>query len=327
MKNIISDFEDIALKQPQKVALVDRSGAREMTYGQLDTLRLQVASKIVGTGISSGQPILICMGRKSEYVAAFLGILSAGCAAVPVSPEYPEERIDYIRTDCGAKLVITDGFFADIDKYSPVEDGMTEPEEMAYIVYTSGSTGRPKGVVHTVRSLQTMVARAAELFSLDESGIYASVTPFSFVGFVYDILLNLLLGAEIHILSDSARKDAAAIAEYYTKHRVNIGFLSPHILKNFHCSSPYIKRIITGSEQLNDFYTEQYQVVNVYASSEMGIVSAFPVDRMYRNTPIGKPLVGGSFTLLMGQKVQEFKKFKEFKEFKKFKKFKRENLL
>ena len=52
-----------------------------------------------------------------EYIAAYLGVLKAGCAVVPLNMGYPRERMGYIARDCCAKLIIRQDFFDDIDRF------------------------------------------------------------------------------------------------------------------------------------------------------------------------------------------------------------------
>ncbi|MGQ8969495.1 AMP-binding protein, partial [Bacillus subtilis] len=41
-----------------------------------------------------------------EMSAAVLGVLKAGAAFVPIDPDYPDQRIEYILQDSGAKLLL-----------------------------------------------------------------------------------------------------------------------------------------------------------------------------------------------------------------------------
>ena len=49
----------------------------------------------------------LCVERSTEMVVGLLGILKAGGAYVPLDPSYPEERLEYMKKDSGAKLVLT----------------------------------------------------------------------------------------------------------------------------------------------------------------------------------------------------------------------------
>ena len=42
-------------------------------------------------------------------IIGIYGIIKAGGAYVPIDPSYPEERIEYMLEDCGAKILLTGG--------------------------------------------------------------------------------------------------------------------------------------------------------------------------------------------------------------------------
>ncbi|MDO5444166.1 MAG: AMP-binding protein [Eubacteriales bacterium] len=115
--NYIALFTAEAQKNAEKSAVVDRGAARTTSYAELDRLSSLAAGKIYAMGYREGDFVVICMENSMEYIAAYLGTLKAGCAVVPLSTAYPQERVDYIVKDCGAKLVIQQDFFEDIDLY------------------------------------------------------------------------------------------------------------------------------------------------------------------------------------------------------------------
>ena len=304
MDNHISHFAQAVMRNPSATAIVDREGARSVSYAQLYSMSRAVASKIMDGGIQVGAPVLIVMDRCAEYLAAYLGIHMAGCAAVPLTMEYPGERVELIRANCGASLAITEAFFRDIDAVSAAktnqEAAQLEPQDALlrpvnadtpqHIVYTSGSTGKPKGVLHTVESIYKFACGdTASLWDVGEGSVYASVTTFSFAAAIFDTLCPLHRGGVLHILSDRIRKDVFAMSEYFACHKVTMAFMSPGLLKNFHCGSTSLRRVVCAGEMAGGIYCDRYETICAYGSSECGLVSSFRIDRPYDNTPIGKP--------------------------------------
>ena len=146
-----------AKENAQKTALVDRDGERAASYGELDALSGSIAAKLAACGLGEGSFVVLGLERSMEYVAAFLGVLKAGCAAVPVIRSYPPERIAYIREDCGAALLLDEAFLTDIEQYAPMEPVSVPDSAPALVIYTSGSTGRPKGILHARGALEAAV--------------------------------------------------------------------------------------------------------------------------------------------------------------------------
>jgi acyl-CoA synthetase (AMP-forming)/AMP-acid ligase II len=154
-----------------KVAIVDLRGAEspcEYTYVELDAMASGVARALSKRGFNRGDRVAILAANRTEYIAAYFGIMRAGFVAVPVNYRFPRKTIHTILEDCGAKLVFcddaskndvphglphvlfgsedADGFdeFIDPGQFQSV---MPSPGEPAMFLYTSGSTGRPKGVI------------------------------------------------------------------------------------------------------------------------------------------------------------------------------------
>ncbi|XYN80139.1 AMP-binding protein [Bacillus subtilis subsp. subtilis] len=137
-----------------------------------------------------------------EMSAAVLGVLKAGAAFVPIDPDYPDQRIEYILQDSGAKLLlkqegisVPDSFTGDVilldgsrtilslpldenDEGNP-ETAVTA-ENLAYMIYTSGTTGQPKGVMVEHHALVNLCFWHHDAFSMtaeDRSAKYAGLWP------------------------------------------------------------------------------------------------------------------------------------------------------
>ena len=298
MQSFIKTFEEKAKLYAGQTALVDAGGERRTSYAQLDDMRKKVASKIMKMNPGNGTPVIINMGRCREYIAAYLGIQTAGCAAVTVTTDYPDERVASIAKDCGAKLIIRDEFFSDIEGYEPAGTVDVSSETAAHITYTSGSTGKPKGIVHTVESLQSMIERTSGLYDIGQSVIIGAGSVFSFAIHIFEVLSPLALGAEIHIISDHVRKNPEELAQYYLNHKINMSFIAPQLFKNMEIKSPYYKRALSGGETVCNIFSKDYETVVVYGTSETGLVSSFLLDKSYARSPIGKPLPGCEFIIL-----------------------------
>lgn len=215
--NFLSGFKKMVDTQPDKVAIVDRGGARSTTYRELAGVSGQVAAKLLETGDMSGQAVLVCMDRRMEYVAAEIGIMMAGAAYVPLLPEYPAERIAYIRNDCGATCMIDAAWMENIGQYESVEEYTAGDRDRALIIYTSGSTGRPKGIVHSHASFYEGVRGNVATLGFGREERLAAAAPLSFAVSLLEYFSVLESGGCIHILPEEVRRDVRLMETYYAE--------------------------------------------------------------------------------------------------------------
>jgi len=164
---------DLDLTNTAIIDLGGEAGPREVTFAALDAAANGVARGLLARGLARGDRVAILSANRSEYLAAYYGIMRAGLVAVPVNHKFPRATIDFIIRDAGAKLTFCDAarradapsdlpaicfgsdggesFDAFLDP-GPFTAVMPAADEPAMFLYTSGSTGTPKGVALSHRS-------------------------------------------------------------------------------------------------------------------------------------------------------------------------------
>src|SRR5689334_4091064 len=80
---------------------------QEMSYAELEKRANQLARFLRSQGIGKDCAVGLLLPRSADVYVALLAVLKAGAAYVPLDPEYPAERINYILSDCGARALIT----------------------------------------------------------------------------------------------------------------------------------------------------------------------------------------------------------------------------
>jgi acyl-CoA synthetase (AMP-forming)/AMP-acid ligase II len=157
-------------RAPEKLAIIDLGGEgeRRFTYADLDGMARGVARALSARGFARGERIAILSANRTEFIAAYYGIMRAGFVAVPINYRFPSDTIEFIARDAGAQLAFCDparraqcppglptvcfgideaeGFTNFLDA-GPFDAVPARPDEPAMFLYTSGSTGTPKGVV------------------------------------------------------------------------------------------------------------------------------------------------------------------------------------
>ena len=289
MYNFLKEFRTLSEKQPYSIAVVDQGGRRETSFAEMKLLTDRVTGRLLSRGFPRGSFILINMGRCREYIAAYLGIIAAGYAVVPTVPDYPEERIRYIIRNSGSPFTVTEKFFEGIEAYDSVDGTGPDPEDIACMNYTSGSIGNPKGVCYSMRCISEGAGRAGLLFEGLDRIVMASSASFAFAAMSNDCLGPLLLGGTVHLLSDEVRKDAKLMMEYYEKHGIVCGNVSPGMQK-FFGHTKELKRVFTTGERVVNTYSGQHEIWCLYGLTEVFTAATrFLIDRKYPNTPLGKP--------------------------------------
>lgn len=94
-----------------KVAVVDLGGEeapREFTFHELDAMTMGVARALTKRGFARGDRVAILSANRTEYLAAYYGIMRAGFVAVPVNYRFPKATIHSICANAGAELVFCD---------------------------------------------------------------------------------------------------------------------------------------------------------------------------------------------------------------------------
>src|SRR5262249_4715461 len=113
-------FEARARKSPERIVVT--SGEEGLSYGELEAKAERIASHLSALGVGPEVRVGLCLERSVELVAAILGVMKAGGAYVPLDPDYPSERLSFLLSDCGAKVLLTQRQL--LDRLPPVDARM-----------------------------------------------------------------------------------------------------------------------------------------------------------------------------------------------------------
>lgn len=196
-------FEAWALRTPEKIALI--AADAQLTFAQLNARANALANSLLRLGVQPEDRIAFMLPRDSRILVSMLGVIKAGCAYIPVDPEYPRERVEHVLSDSGARYILTDGDAPLANSLNINELLLCENtgnphlpvnrDRLCYIIYTSGSTGRPKGVMLTHGGIVNYVLDDPEnrhVRALTENQcIMASVTTVSFDMFLKEAFTTL----------------------------------------------------------------------------------------------------------------------------------------
>ena len=213
-KTIHQLFEEQVKKTPNDIALVFKD--QTLTYDQLNKKANRLAhhirttyKDINNTELKSDTLIALLLDRSIEMIVAILAVLKSGAAYVPISPEFPQQRVDYILKDTKTQILISQSHFKDklnqlnsnLDIIYADKDYLNYPiynpgiqinsRELAYVIYTSGTTGKPKGVMIEHCSIVNTVVNLFKVYRLKISeniSFYAIVILLMFQFVKYGLL-------------------------------------------------------------------------------------------------------------------------------------------
>ncbi len=232
-KTIQALFEEQVKKTPQAIALKYEN--KQFTYEALNARANQLAAYLRKQyGVQPNELIGVCLDKSEWLIVVLLGVLKSGAAYVPIDPNYPAKRIEYILNDIQAKVILTTDTYlakfegidtlaldgrntaAILEKESKANSrACNQSQDLAYVIYTSGTTGMPKGVMIEHRNLVSFMIGFAQ-FPLNNqiSRNTLSVTHYVFDIFVLEFLLPLLSGHTLHLFDLLSPKTKIKIQDY-----------------------------------------------------------------------------------------------------------------
>lgn len=210
-----------ACRTPDAVAVSCRENT--LSYLELDAQSTCLARRLMVSGVQPGDIVGLCVGKGSNQIVGMLGIMKAGAAYLPVSPDLPEQRMNLMLRDSSSPVIVTDeASLACIPVNGPKavtirvanEDGKeagnhlpvslpeTSLREAAYVIYTSGSTGKPKGVIVSHENVLRLFAATDDWLAPGESDVWTMFHSFAFDFSVWEIWGALLHGGRLEIVPE-----------------------------------------------------------------------------------------------------------------------------
>lgn len=245
-----------------------------------------------------------------ELMVGAWGILCSGGAYLPLSPEYPEDRLRFMIENSGTRVIVTqEALRSRLTELAPPgtrivtphdaaehagqlgdDESGPRPDSLAYVIYTSGSTGRPKGVMIEHRGIVNQLRWLHATHALNHERVVVQKTPMSFDAAQWEILAPGC-GATVVMGAPGVYRDPDRLIETIAAHGVTTLQCVPTLLQalldtdELHsCRS--LAQIFSGGEALSKNLALSCvealpwcELVNLYGPTECTInSSAFVVD-------------------------------------------------
>ena len=283
------------LKAPDAVAV--ECGEVRLTYAELDARANRLAHWLNAQGIGAEQLVALEFGRTADAFVAMLGVLKAGAAYLPLDPEYPRERIEFMVADARPALVLRE--LPDLSGMPGTAlDVRIQPDQPAYVIYTSGTTGRPKGVVVTHTGFGSLLTLAAE-HGVAAGGRVLQFASFSFDVSVLEMWTAWSTGATLVVLPD--RTD---VADFVARQRITYAKLPVSVVAAFGGDVELpVSTLVVGGEacpqELARRWSAGRTMINAYGPTEttVNVVTSAPLtgDGI---PPIGRPIANAGVHVL-----------------------------
>ena len=223
-----------------------------ITYLALNRRANRLAHHLRRRGITVGAIVGIRLERSVEMAAALLAIMKAGAAYLPLDPDYPAQRLEYMIDDSGAALIITEPALKDtmpstraevlsinqirqetnLESESNPETGVT-PENLIYVIYTSGSTGTPKGTALPHKGPLNCILWLQDKFQFDQHDRLLMKASLSFDPSVWEIFWPLAVGATVIMVVPGGEQDSSYLLTAIARLQVTSCQFVPSMLRVF----------------------------------------------------------------------------------------------
>lgn len=303
-------------------------GEKSISYEDLEQQANQLAHQLTEQGVKPGDFIGVSLPRSIELVTVLLAIMRCGAAYLPLDPNYPRKRLEFMLKDSEAGFLITtkvfslsleshsnlltvEDLFSNLSKYPKTpSDLKVENTETAYLLYTSGSTGNPKGVTISHKNLVNFLYSMSNEPGINEADTLLSITTISFDIAGLELFLPLFKGATLVLADDETAKDTRLMLDVLQNENITMLQATPstwQMLTDSGWDKPLPLKALCGGEALPMALAKKIlklvdELWNVYGPTETTIWSAVKqIKATDELITIGRPIANTQLYILNKQ--------------------------
>jgi len=328
-------FAKQVVQRPEKTAVIARDHC--LTYRELGDFSNRLAHRLRSLGVTTNQVVAIIMEKGWEQVVAVMGILTSGAAYLPIDPQLPQQRREYLLAHSEAKIVLTQSWLLEslklpaqlqticLDEENLANerhaalDPIQTADDLAYVIYTSGSTGLPKGVAIAHRNVVNVVVQTNRRFHIDAKDSILNVSALHHDLSVYDIFGLLSAGGTIVIPDRTRVKDPSHWAELMAREAVTLWNSVPPMMEMLvdrletqpQPLPQSLRLAILGGDWLPVTLPDrlrtlipQVRILSIGGPTETTIWNiAYEIEKVdptWKSIPYGKPMANSKYYILNG---------------------------
>lgn len=301
-------FEKQVKEEPDHAALVFQD--KSLSYRELNRSSLQMAQLLRERGVKPNTIVGIMVDRSIDMIVGILSVLQSGGVYLPIDPEYPQQRFEYMLKDGNVDILLTTAEALDrkemdmkeINIINKVEkliikemknlnltaiglENVNKSSDLAYVIYTSGTTGKPKGAMIEHRNLVSLMFSDNNIFDFSNKDIWVMFHSYCFDFSVWEMYGALLFGGKLILISRFTAINTVEFLNVLKLENVTVLNQTPTAFKNLmrlelEDNRQFLstKYIIFGGETLQTYllapWKEKYpgtKLINMYGITETTI--------------------------------------------------------
>ena len=319
-ETIVDMFERQVKQTPNNTAVVFQNS--QLTYKQLNEKSNSFANFLLQNGMQKGSIVPVIMNRSTNLIIAMLSIIKLGATYLPISPDTPINRINFILKNSKAKFAIVNNKnftnsnikIININNVNFKEYNSQNLElpisasDLLYIIYTSGSTGQPKGVQVCHNNLINFIHSFTKLYGgISNADKLLASTNISFDVSIFEIFMPILNGATLYLYDEPHISDIYKYCNSIVENKITFAYIPPNILEIVYkilaeSSNLCLNKLLLGvepikAELVNKYYSlnPNFKIINAYGPTETTICATAillnkTILKKYTTIPIGHPL-------------------------------------
>jgi diaminobutyrate--2-oxoglutarate aminotransferase len=331
LENLFEQRCDWLRGQGQADHLVVDAPDGSLSYAELDARANQLARFLIRHGVQPGDRIGLLSDVAVDGYVGMLAVLKAHAAFVPLDASFPADRVGYIASDAGVRLILTRSHLAaglrplvsriellcveqakdliDAERHDPFtsDEVPPPPDTLAYVIYTSGSTGRPKGVAVGHASICNFVRVAAEVYGITRADrVYQGMT-IAFDFSVEEIWVPWMCCATLVPKPDGGNLLGLDLGAFLRERHVTALCCVPTLLATLEEDLPELRFLLVSGEScprdlIARWHRPGRRFLNVYGPTEATVTATWTVVHPGRPVTIGVPLPTYSVVILDPEK-------------------------
>lgn len=238
-QSLYQRFQQQVAQHPNNIALSDEHCT--FSYQQLEQQVCLAAEQLYAKGVKAHTNVALLLPKSCEFIIQLLATLRLGACYVPIDPDYPKDRVNWILASSKPKVLVSKKALIkqelQVEQYLYLDEVDTKNSDnltllhqaapasataSAYIIFTSGTTGNPKGVMVGHRQVLALLDAALPKLEARATDVWPLFHSTAFDVSVWELWGALTTGAKLVIVPKSVAWSPDIFASFLREQNVSI---------------------------------------------------------------------------------------------------------